>query len=164
LHKKRECNVDILEGELKNSFIPSGKLMQKYCDNEIISKISSKFIEIYNQAFQAEHYGLDLICGAGYRKAFEYLIKDYVSETYVAEKDKIQKMPLSSVIETYISDMDVKELARRAAWVGNDETHTLRKWEELKLEDLKNLIDLTVAYIEKKKKAEIYLGKMQIKK
>ena len=31
-----------------------------------------------SQAETAEKYGLTLVCGPGYRKALEFLIKDYV--------------------------------------------------------------------------------------
>jgi hypothetical protein len=37
-------------------------------------------------------------------------------------------MLVSSVIEEYIDDSDLKEIAKRAIWLGNDETHIVRKW------------------------------------
>jgi len=43
-----------------------------------VEKYSKNFIVIYNQAFTAEINGLTEICGLGYRKAFEFLIKDYL--------------------------------------------------------------------------------------
>jgi hypothetical protein len=39
-------------------------------------------------------------------------------------------------------------VAKRAAWLGNDETHYIRKWEDKDLDDLKKLIKLTVLWIE----------------
>jgi hypothetical protein len=39
-------------------------------------------------------------------------------------------------------------VASRAAWLGNDETHYLRTWEDKDLTDLKKLIELTVQWIE----------------
>jgi hypothetical protein len=62
----------------KSVFIPDGskingsKIKCMYANEEIILNVSEKFVEINNQAQQAESYGLDLICGAGYRKALEY--------------------------------------------------------------------------------------------
>ena len=41
----------------------------------------------------------------------------------------------------------IKDCAKRAAWLGNDETHYIRKWETQDLEDLKDLIELTVNWI-----------------
>jgi hypothetical protein len=38
-------------------------------------------------------------------------------------------------------------VAKRAVWLGNDETHYERLWEGKTIEDLKRLIDLTVHWI-----------------
>lgn len=46
--------------------------------SEIINSISPQFVLIYNQAYYAEQTNLDQICGVGYRKALEFLIKDYL--------------------------------------------------------------------------------------
>ncbi|GBE19874.1 MAG TPA: hypothetical protein ENG87_05255 [Candidatus Pacearchaeota archaeon] len=43
-----------------------------------IKDISENFVLIYNEAESAEEFGLKQICGGGYRKAFEFLIKDYL--------------------------------------------------------------------------------------
>jgi hypothetical protein len=37
---------------------------------------------------------------------------------------------------------------KRAAWLGNDETHYVRKWEDKDLNDQKSLIEVTVHWIE----------------
>lgn len=41
-----------------------------------------------------------------------------------------------------------KATASRAAWLGNDETHYVRKWEQADLESLKKFIQLTMHWIE----------------
>jgi hypothetical protein len=41
-----------------------------------IQKVSPTFCEIYDEASAAESESLTQICGVGYRKALEYLIKD----------------------------------------------------------------------------------------
>jgi hypothetical protein len=38
----------------------------------------------------------------------------------------------------------VQKLGRRAAWLGNDEAHYLRKWEDKDVSDLKLLLRLTM--------------------
>ena len=43
---------------------------------------------------------------------------------------------------------NVKTCAKRAAWLGNDETHFVRKWEGKDIEDLKTLIQLTINWIQ----------------
>lgn len=51
-------------------------------------------------------------------------------------------------------------MAERATWLGNDETHYVRKWENKDLKDLKNLIDLTVYFISMSLKALKYQEEM----
>jgi hypothetical protein len=57
-------------------------------------------------------------------------------------------MMLANCIATCIDDDKIKQMAKRAAWLGNDETHYVRKWADKDLNDLKNLISLTRHWIE----------------
>jgi len=116
--------------------------------SETIIEISDSFVTIYNQAYAAEQQNLTEICGVGYRKALEFLIKDYAILKVPTEKEKIEKKLLGTCISDYVDDTRIKSVAKRAAWLGNDETHYIRKWEGKNLEDLKKLIDLTVHWIE----------------
>lgn len=118
--------------------------------SEIIKEISSDFGVIYNQALKAEDDGLNQICGPGYRKALEFVIKDYLisKETDEPKIETIKNELLGNCIASRIKDANIKEVAKRAAWLGNDETHYIRKWEEKDLQDLKKLIDLTVHWME----------------
>jgi hypothetical protein len=115
---------------------------------DTINDISHSFALIYNQAFYAEQNGLTEICGVGYRKALEFLIKDYLILNNPDQKDKIEKKLLGPCIDQYISDSRIKSVAKRAAWLGNDETHYIRKWEGKNMDDLKKLIELTIHWIE----------------
>lgn len=115
---------------------------------KIINEISPSFIIIYNQAYIAEQQDLLEICGVGYRKALEFLIKDYTILNNETEKEKIEKAFIGNVINQYVNDIRIKTVSKRAAWLGNDETHYIRKWEGKNLDDLKKLIDLTVHWIE----------------
>lgn len=115
----------------------------------VIQEISSQFVKIYNEAFSAEQMGLMEICGAGYRKALEFLIKDYVMKGKSEEgQEKIKRMQLMLCIKEYVDNDNIKMVAERAAWLGNDETHYVRKWEEKDVQDLKGLIRLTIWWIE----------------
>lgn len=116
--------------------------------SETINEISTIFITIYNQAYAAEQQNLTEICGVGYRKALEFLIKDYAILNKPEEKEKIEKKLLGPCITEYVDDAKVKSVAKRAVWLGNDETHYIRKWEGKNLVDLKKLIDLTIHWIE----------------
>ena len=118
--------------------------------SDTIQEISPNFILIYNQSLSAENSNLNQICGVGYRKSIEFLIKDYLLSKTNDEKKKeiIKKEILASCISCWVEDSNIKNVAKRAAWLGNDETHYVRKWEQKDLKDLKKLIDLTIHWIE----------------
>jgi len=140
------------------------KTLQTIVFSERIKKVSPVFCEIYDQASQAEQMQLLQVCGPGYRKSLEFLIKDYVSEVYPAEADKIKEMWLASCIEKYVTDANIKETATRAVWLGNDETHYVRKWEDKDLQDMKKLISLATYWIEAQKLTEELLQDMPVPK
>lgn len=118
--------------------------------NEIITSISPQFASIYNQAYHAEQMRLDQICGVGYRKALEFLIKDYLISKETDEQviENIKKKFLSNCIQENVQNDNIKNVAKRAVWLGNDETHYVRQWEDKDVQYLKKLIDLTVRWIE----------------
>jgi hypothetical protein len=113
-----------------------------------IKGISPTFCEIYEEAHKAEQFGLEQICGVGYRKALEFLIKDYLITNRPADDAAIRKTLLGPCIENYVTDPRVKEIAKRAAWLGNDETHYERRWIDKDLNDLKTMIRLALHWIE----------------
>lgn len=127
---------------------------------EEIRSLSPGFVEILNQAEAAEAVGLDQMVGMGYRKALEFLVKDFAKSEHPAEKEAIEKKMLGPCIKEYIDDTNVKKVAERAAWLGNDETHYVRRWETKDVEDLKRLVGLTVRAIENVLVTQLYLKEM----
>lgn len=117
-----------------------------FSDN--INKISPKFISIYNQSKTAELSGLNEICGIGYRKALEFLVKDYSIYFNPNKKDEIEPMLLSQCIKNYIPNEHIKTLATASVWLGNDETHYVRKHENYNVEHMKSFIQALVSYID----------------
>ena len=113
-----------------------------------IDATSTEFVTIYNQAEAAETAGYDRIAGMGYRKSLEFLIKDYLLLIYPDKKNDISKALLGKCIDEYVDDPKIKAYAKRAAWLGNDETHYIRKWESKDIADLKILIRLCTNWIE----------------
>lgn len=116
--------------------------------SDIIHKVSLDFCDIYNQSSASESQGLLKICGVGYRKALEFLIKDYLIKQHPDKAEVIKKQFLGKCIEEYVSNTNIKAVSKRAVWLGNDETHYVRVWEGKDLQDLKGLVDLTVHWIE----------------
>jgi len=123
---------------------------------KIIDSVSKDFVKIYNQSSQAEDLGLSEIAGPGFRKSLEFLIKDYVISKKPDKKEEIMKSLLGNVITSNIDDSRIQTTAKRAAWLGNDETHYYRKWEDKDIKDLKILIRLTVGWIESVQLTEEY--------
>lgn len=114
---------------------------------EEVKNVSSLFFEIYSQSMAAESHHLDQIAGVGYRKALEYLVKDYCVTFNQGKEEEIKAAQLGPCIENYVDSEQVKACAKRAAWLGNDETHYVRRWPEKDINDLKVLIRLTINWI-----------------
>ena len=147
---------------LANSFLPHHTQEKEFQKN--ITEISPTFCEIFNQAHLAEENGLNHICGPGYRKALEFLIKDFLIlhkfKSDATKKEEIEKTFLGPVIQKFIDDERIKQCAKRAVWLGNDETHYVRNWEDKDLKDLKSLILLTVNFTDSSIEADRYLADM----
>ncbi len=114
--------------------------------NEIVS-LSPGFVESYTQSSIAESEGLLQICGIGYRKALEFLVKDYLCHVHPEDSEKICSEFLGNSIKR-IDNQRIKVLAERSTWIGNDETHYIKKREDLGLDDMKRFIKAMLTYIE----------------
>lgn len=128
--------------------------------SEMVCELSPNFCEIQQQSSVAEALGLDKVCGVGYRKALEFLIKDYAIEREPAKSEEIKNTFLGKCIDKHVDDVRIKDCASRATWLGNDEAHYVKIWVDKDLEDLKTLIKLTVNWIESVKLTEQYKRKM----
>lgn len=129
-----------------------------------VQQLSPQFLVIYEQALRAEENDLDQIAGPGYRKALEFLVKDYAISKNPSSAEKIKQVPLGNCIETFIEHSAVKELVKRAAWLGNDYTHYLKKHTDCDLSDLKELISLTMQWINIEIQSAKYKKEIQPKK
>lgn len=127
---------------------------------EEIKQLSPNFVEIYGQAAAAEQHQLSQVAGAGYRKALEFLIKDYCISRHPDKAQEIKGAWLATCINNYVDDANTKRCAERAVWLGNDETHYVRRWEDKDISDLKTLIRLTMAWIQNNLLTEKYLSDM----
>jgi hypothetical protein len=113
----------------------------------VVNELSPNFVRIYAQSSAAEGYGLDDIAGPGFRKALEFLIKDYAIQLSPGHDDEIKRMQLADVIAEFLPGDKLTVVSSRAAWLGNDETHYERRWVDKDLQDLKKLISASVHFI-----------------
>ena len=131
-------------GQIQQIF-PSSSHTTHFPDQ--LNQLSPQFVKIYNQAELAESAGLTEICGIGYRKALEFLIKDYAIHKNPDAAEEIKNKPLVKCIEQYITADSITTLAKRSAWIGNDETHYVRKHETLDFTDMKSFIEAAQYFI-----------------
>lgn len=104
-----------------------------------INSLSPDFVRIYNQAEEAESRNLFDLCGLGYRKALECLVKDYLCHVSPNESSAIKKTKLAECI-AMLGDQQLRDLAATASWLGNDFAHYERRHTHLDMEDLKRFI------------------------
>jgi hypothetical protein len=129
-----------------------------------VEKVSPRFVETYDSANAASAHDLHDLVGMGMRKALEFLVKDYEITRHPTEEAQIRRMPLAQVIATYCDSGKVKATAKRATWLGNDETHYERVWVQKDVNDLRTLIKLTVNWIESEILTSQYTEDMPDKK
>ncbi|MEQ3038957.1 hypothetical protein [Thomasclavelia ramosa] len=114
--------------------------------NDIISKVSSRFKDIYVQSLQAKLDGKNELVGIGYRKSIEFLIKDYLLHIKHEKSVKIPNLPLGECIKL-IDSPKIQTLAKASTWLGNDETHYVRKHTDKDICDLEKFLDALVYYL-----------------
>lgn len=155
----KKCFIANYEATLfdKKKFIYKTKIMraieplqtfEKRNISSYINNLSSQFVETYNQSEIAEASELNQIAGMGYRKSLEFLVKDYAIHFYPAKKEEIVSSTLMSCIKKYIDNTKIQTLAEKSAWIGNDETHYVKKHVDRDVSDLKIFINACVSYIE----------------
>lgn len=113
----------------------------------MVTQLSPQFDKIYNQALAAETACLDEIAGLGYRKSIEFLVKDFAIHLNPDDAETIKSRPLAQCIKSYIDNPQIKTLAERSAWIGNDEAHYIRKQEDRDVTDMKKFIQALVYFI-----------------
>lgn len=116
--------------------------------SELIQAISPGFCAIYAEAAAAESGELTQICGLGYGKALEFLVKDYAKRENPSKHLDIEQSSLGYCIKAFVKDPSIRDSAELAAWLRNDEAHYLRKYATKDVRDLRALIALTIKLIE----------------
>ena len=134
------------EGFMYSSSAPTQFTEHIFSNN--LQKLSPQFVKAYNESLHAESLALTSICGMGYRKALEFLIKDYSISKNPDDRTKIEQLSLSQCINAYIDEERLKTLARASVWLGNDQTHYVQKHSDHGLKELKQFINAFVTFID----------------
>jgi len=112
-----------------------------------IRNISPEFIDIYTESYAAFQFNLLKISGAGFRKSFEYLIKDFLIHHEGIDPKLIDSSPLSQCIDNHIQNEKIKDISKRTAWLGNDHVHYKKVWNEKDINHLLKLIEIVMHFI-----------------
>ena len=113
--------------------------------SENIRTLSLDFVETYNEAEKIENLGLKYgIDGMAYRKSLEYLIDAYLRYNGINVEgidklgEKIRK----------IKDDRIRELSKKASWLGNDYSHPINEHPDYSISDMKSFIKALVGLID----------------
>ena len=74
--------------------------------------------------------------------------KDFASLKNASEAEAIKNKLLGKCINEYIDNGNLKKLAKAAVWIGNDETHYVKKCEDYSIVEMKTFIKAMVTYID----------------
>lgn len=133
-------------GNFPSAIYPQNPKERIFSDN--INNLSPMFVDTYNQAVSAETNKKTIgLAGLGYRKALEFLIKDYLINLKHQDKDTIIRLELGKCVDKL--EADLQHIAKASVWLGNDETHYFRKNTDYSIQDLKLFIDCLVTDIER---------------
>lgn len=113
-----------------------------------LQALSPQGARTYTQALQAEIDGYDTLVGIGLRKALEFFLKDFLILTNPENEEEIKSKLLGKVITDHIQEPSLLVLAKATAWLGNDETHYVRRHTDQDLQDLKKFLSATLRFIE----------------
>lgn len=116
--------------------------------NDILEKISPRFIDMYNQALQSEFHKNIELAAVGYRSALEILVKDYAINELGQNPEEVISKKLCAAIGTYLNQEDLVKTADVVRILGNDYTHYERKYPQHDFELLKGYMEIFLKQIE----------------
>lgn len=114
---------------------------------ENMADISPRFVTLYSQARTAEGHEHYELAACGYRNALEVLIKDFAINVLNENRKEVEGKSLFNAIEDYLPKelMNTSDVVRI---LGNDNTHYLRRYEDIDFAELKNYLDIFMMQIE----------------
>lgn len=112
--------------------------------SKTINDLCPTFSKIYNQSYHAEQLGFTEICGLGYRKAIEHLVKAYYHKVNPDDSSVSNRTPLGTVINK-IDDDNIRALAFAVKEIGNGEAHVVQDYN---LEDMKDFIEALIYFVD----------------
>lgn len=110
-----------------------------------LSEISPRFVKIYNEALIAEENDLSELVGVGFKKAIEFLIRDYLIKFKKENEKEVLEQPLKDIMGK-ISDHRVTQLTATYKWL-NSCNFCNRTFDEKDVQEMKKFINVISEYI-----------------
>ena len=117
-----------------------------------LQKYFPSFVEVFEQAAQADHLKLTQVAGPGYRKALEFLVKEWLINEGEAERkqgqerETIENTSLANCVKKL--DSNLAAIGRITVLLGNDETHYKKMFQEYDVTMLRALLDSLIVRID----------------
>lgn len=116
--------------------------------DDLIVDTSSRFVDLYNQAYAAEQLGSLDLAGAGYRNALEVLIKDFAINVLGEDESVVSKKKLYKAIEDYYPHPNTAGLPQVVRDLGNDYTHYQKNYSETDFAIFKAYLDGAIMFVQ----------------
>jgi hypothetical protein len=127
--------------------------------SDALAKVSPNFAKVYDEAVAAQVSGLEDLSAAGYRRALEFLVKDYLISRDPSQRETFERMPLARAIRDHIDDPDIREIARNATVIANDFVHAHR-YSGREVTELRALINLVWRWIELREEIRVETARL----
>lgn len=144
---KCQCCNGIVYATIHKAGLQSrGKVKEYYPDRlslaipSKIEKLYPIFFRIYQQSSIAELKGLNEVCGMGYRKALESLVKEYTMNKFFSDKENIKKESLTQTINRLKNIPHVFNLSRKITWLWNEQTNMSMKYSDYDISQTKAFV------------------------
>jgi hypothetical protein len=154
IHRCTSCaklhfSLQMIKGK-SASFISGFPSTEHVTFGELISEMSPRFVDLYNQANTSEENSHFDLAGMGYRASLEVLIKDYALEFELDSKEEISKLNLNNAIGKYFKSEESIISADVVRKLGNGYAHWENEHDDLPLEVLKTYLEIFIKQIEVK--------------
>ena len=131
---------------------------------ETVQNLSPNGIGILQEALAAESYGLPNAAGPAFRKAFEFILKDFLIALSPSDRATIEaEKKLGVLIKDRIDNPRIKLIADRCAWLGNDQVHYTVLHTGHDITTLKDLLRVLMDLIDVHQLTEHYAATIQKK-
>ena len=128
--------------------LPNNDNCDKIIVPEEISAISPDFQNLLDQAAKAECSGLEDLAAIGYRRALEFLVKDYCIFAWPGDTETIKNSTLhATILKLQEISPIIENIAKKIKDIGNDHTHYIKRY-PYTYKEMKRLILILIPFLQ----------------